>query len=212
MFLDPAANLRLCLGPAPAAFLEAGHELPVVDGMMSKGGWLDSGHLAVGEAGGNQVGVGDGRFLHKRTIGDVSPIGKGLHPIRNGGRFGGQIPTMPRKKQTLAVDRVEPLSTNIERMMAEHDPPLNTRSLALRIPGNTNEWLVRDILNGKSKKPQHDTIEKIAKAGGRSVEWLTGNGSATHDLLRAESTDLSEEETRATLAYIRTLKAGRSAA
>lgn len=114
-----------------------------------------------------------------------------------------------RKSRQPAKDRAEPLATNIERMMDEHDPPFNQRSLALA--AGVNEWGVRDILIGKSKNPQHSTIEKLARAGGRSVEWLTGDGSDIHELLRAETSDLTPEETRATLAYIRTLKGSRAA-
>lgn len=55
---------------------------------------------------------------------------------------------------------------------------LNLNRKALSTKAGLNETAVRDIIEGRSRNPRHDTLQKIAKALACSVADLTGERSA----------------------------------
>lgn len=96
------------------------------------------------------------------------------------------------------------LVQNIERLMAHQ----GSNPAALAAMAGLNPTGVRDILMGKSRSPRHQTLEKLANALGVSVfdllsdepraEWL----QSIEDLTK----DFTDQERRATMAYVQTLR------
>ena len=68
-----------------------------------------------------------------------------------------------------------PLTREIERRMKL----LNLKPIALSTKAGLNRNAVQDILDGRSKNPRYDTLEKLAKALGCTVAELTGTKPST---------------------------------
>jgi len=78
--------------------------------------------------------------------------------------------------------------TQIERRMTALK--LNAKSLSKK--AGLNDTAVRDILEGRSRNPRHDTLQKIAKALGCTAADLTGEKQRQAPVERMQSGDTVE--------------------